>query len=85
MAVRGRAASEPRVRVVSAEHGDFVTEYQDLDVLGCMRASPTTALILTSEMVDDNGNKKEKPVDKQKVLNEATLSEMKEHNPDLSR
>ena len=40
-------------------------------------------LILTSEMVDKNGKKKETPVDKEKVLKEATLSEMQQHNPKL--
>jgi hypothetical protein len=28
--------AQVRARVVSAQHGDFVAEHQDLDVLGCI-------------------------------------------------
>ncbi len=30
--------AQPRARVVSAQHGDFVTQDQNLDVLGCLGA-----------------------------------------------
>jgi hypothetical protein len=40
-------------------------------------------LILTSEMVDSKGKHKESPMDKEKVIKEATLSEMQQFNPKL--
>jgi hypothetical protein len=62
---------------------ELVLESVDWARSGSAGIANDGTLILTSEMVNLNGNKENNDMDKVQAIKETTISEMKEHNPEL--
>jgi hypothetical protein len=62
---------------------ELVLESVDWARSGSAGIANDGTLILTSEMVNLKGNKENNDMDKVQAIKETTISEMKEHNPDL--